>query len=52
MSLSKTLYPLLYNGSTKEDKSQLDLKIVDLEVKNQVKPTNKKPVKISQESKS
>ena len=35
MSLSKTLYPLLSTGSTKEDLSRLDW-----DVKNQIKQTN------------
>ena len=40
MSLSKTLYPLLRTGSTKEDsKTRHNLKIVDQDVKNQIKLT-------------
>ena len=35
MSLSKTLYPLLSTGSTREDPFQHDWKIVDWDVKNQ-----------------
>ena len=37
VSLTKTLYPLLSTGSTKEDPSRHDLKIVDWDVKNQNK---------------
>ena len=40
VSLSKTLYPLLSTGSTHEDPSRHDRKIVDLDVKNQTKRTN------------
>ena len=40
MSLSKTLYPLLITGSTKEGPSQLDLKNVDRDNKNQIKQTH------------
>ena len=32
MSLSKTLYPLLITGSTQEDPSTHDLKIVDWDI--------------------
>ena len=39
MSLSKTLYPLLSTGSTQEDPSQHNWKIVDWDVKNQNKQT-------------
>ena len=35
MSLSKTPFPLHINGSTKEDLSQHDRKIVDWDVKNE-----------------
>ena len=38
VSSSKTLYPLLSTGSTKEDPSQHDWKIDDWDVKNQTKP--------------
>ena len=41
MSLSKTLYPLLSTGSTQEDPSQHDLKIVH---SNQTKQNNNKTV--------
>ena len=34
MYLSRTLYPLLGTGSTEEDLSQHDLKIVDWDVKS------------------
>ena len=37
LSLSKTLCPLLSTGSTQEDPSQDDLKIVDWDIKNQNK---------------
>ena len=37
MFLSKTLYPLLTTGSTKEDPSRHHRKIVDLDVKHQNK---------------
>ena len=42
MSLSKTLNPLLSTGSTQEDPSQHDRKIVDWDVKNEKKQKNKK----------
>ena len=41
MSLSKTFYQLLKSGSTQEDPSQHDRKIVDWDVKNQNKSTRK-----------
>ena len=37
MSLSKTLYPPLSTGSSQEDLSRHDLKIVNWDVKNQTK---------------
>ena len=37
VSLSKTLYPLLSTGSTQDDLSRHDFKIVDWDVKNQTK---------------
>ena len=40
MSLSKTLYPQLSTGSTKEDPSKHDRKIVDWDIKNQIKQNN------------
>ena len=42
MSLSKTLYALLSTASTQEDRKspQLDLKIVDLDVKYKKTKTN------------
>ena len=40
MSISKTLYPLLRTGSTQEDRSGHDRKIVDWDVKNQNKQCN------------
>ena len=41
VSLSKTLNPLLSTGSTQEDPSQHDWKIVDWDVKNQSKQSNR-----------
>ena len=40
MSLSKTLYPLLGTGSSKEDLSPHDWENVDCDVKNQIKQTH------------
>ena len=40
MSFSKTLLYLLSTGSTQEDPSRHNCKIVDLDVKNQIKETN------------
>ena len=39
--LKKALYPLLSTGSTLEDSSQHDRKIVDSDIKDQNKRTNK-----------
>ena len=41
MSLSKTLYHLLSTGSTQEGRPGMIEKIVDWDVKNQIKETNK-----------
>ena len=48
MSLSMTLYPMLNTGSTQEDQSRYDRKIVDWDVKNQNKQTNNTDVDITQ----
>ena len=40
VSASKTLYPLLSTGSTQDDPSRNDWKIVDCVVKNPTKHTN------------
>ena len=37
MSFTKTLYPLLSTGSTQEDLSQYNWKIVDWDIKKQIK---------------
>ena len=37
VSLSKTLYPLIRNGSTQEDPSRHNWKIADWDLKNQIK---------------
>ena len=40
MSLSKTHLSMLSTGSTQEDPSRHNLKIVDRDIKNQIKQTN------------
>ena len=42
VSLSKTHLSLLSTGSTQEDPSRHNSKIVDWDVKNQIKPTKQK----------
>ena len=49
VSMNKALYPLLSFCSTQEDLSRHDLKIVDWDVKNQTKHTNKITLYMKQE---